>query len=684
MRISINFTANLSYAAKELVLFLNKYTNCDIVKHTKECDQVIELLVDKQMLAHHYNIYGDGKKLTISGGNESSVLCGVYEALADAGILFEATGYSVPHKFDLEAFFNVNKAVKPKFRLRGIRQHINFTMDISSYPLKDAQEYIRSLARMRYNAITFHSYPGQWHETNPLNPKDFAGHFFYGRVHPIPKGDALTASRINNRKYFCIPEVEAIFEDEAKKSEYAKYWLNEVMKTAKEVGMTITLSVEILVDDEEIICNSLHTICKNYPLIDTFELISEECGGFKDIPGLTLEKLPEYMKEHLGKDVFDGKCSIDFLEELPYQLGSAIISLKRVLLALSLREKWLGGLDKVPQLRGGLYLTCTNTLKVLRQVLREKLPAGMTMSLLPAHGASAVADNVIKTGTTAQDWQNTMFYSWAEFDGNMYIQQMETDGICKLASLPDSDSSYGFCINHWRTVENNLPITYCAETAISGMSAKDFYPVYARKIGITNTEKFTEILTKFASLNTYCRDNLFNIGFCSVPNWLSWCRKGDAISPRCVPVEFQSQAIIEYEEVVLGLNELLPFATVKEGIEFLRLMINRCKTSILHIKSLMELDKIVEIYDYDNPKQPSKEEFEQINYIIKNSRSLAEEYLHLYGELLPDRGGEGQLVSYYETTIKFIDAVASNFIRDIVVEEVEDYDAPPMPDESAK
>ena len=684
MRISINYTANLSYAAKELVSFLSKYTNCIILKNTQDCDKEIKLFVDSSIPPHHYNICGNGQKLTVGGGNESSVLCGVYETLADAGILFEATGYSVPRKFDLDLFFSVNKEVKPKFRLRGIRQHINFTMDISSYPLKDAQEYIRSLARMRYNAITFHSYPGQWHETNPLNPTDFAGHFFYGRVHPIPKGDALTASRINNRKYFCIPEVEAIFEDEAKKSEYAKYWLNEVMKTAKEVGMTITLSVEILTEDKEVICNSLHAICENYPLIDTLELISEECGGFKDTPGLTLENLPEYMKEHLGNDVFDGKCSIAFLDELPYQLGSAIISLKRVLLALNLREKWLSSLNKIPQLRAGLYLTCTNTLKVLRQVLREKLPAGMTMSLLPAHGAVAVADNVIKTGTNSQDWQNTMFYSWAEFDGNMYIQQMETDGICKLASLPNSESSYGFCINHWRTVENNLPITYCAETAVSGMSSAEFYPIYAKKIGIENTEKFADVLTKFASLNTYCRDNLFNIGFCSAPNWLNWCRKGDAISPRCFPAEFQSQAILSYEEVILGLKELLSTAYATEGIEFLRLMINRCETSILHIKSLMELDKIVEIYDYDNPKQLSKAELEQINSIIKKSRGLAEEYLHLYGELLPDRGGEGQLVSYYETTIKFIDSVASNFIRDIVVEEVEDYDAPPMPDESAK
>jgi len=38
-----------------------------------------------------------------------------------------------------------------------------FISIISSYPVEEACEYIRNLARMRMNYITFHSYPGQWY-----------------------------------------------------------------------------------------------------------------------------------------------------------------------------------------------------------------------------------------------------------------------------------------------------------------------------------------------------------------------------------------------------------------------------------------------------------------------------------------------------------------------------------------
>ena len=132
-------SAGLSYAVRELNRFLTEYTSAMILQK-EGGERTVTLLTDGDMPAHHYAVEGDGTHTTIRGGNPSSVLCGVYEALADAGILFEANGYSVPLAFDLNAFFAVHKQVKPKFRLRGIRQHISFPMDISSYALKEAKE----------------------------------------------------------------------------------------------------------------------------------------------------------------------------------------------------------------------------------------------------------------------------------------------------------------------------------------------------------------------------------------------------------------------------------------------------------------------------------------------------------------------------------------------------------------
>ena len=685
-------TAGLSYAALELARFLAEFTNAEIARESvpssSEAERCVALRIDADLPPHCWSIRGDGHALEIRGGSPSAVYCGVCDALADAGIRFTADGYSAPLGFDAEGFFALSKDVRPKFRLRGIRQHINFPMDISAYSLKEAKEYIRSVARMRFNAITFHSYPGQWHETRPDDPADHAGHFFYGQVHPIPADDPLTASRIGNRKIYCIPEAEAIFDDEEKRADYARYWLNELMKTAKEAGMTVTLSVEILSDNAEAEGRMLHVLCETYPLIDMLELISEECGGFRDQPGLTRENVTAFLTDLFGDRILGADGKVPGLpDHLPGQLGSSAVCLKRMLRVLENRDSWLDGLSRRPELRAGLYLTDRDTLRVLRPVLRDNLPEGMTMSLLPAHGALAAADNIECTGTLSSDWQNTMFYSWAEFDGNMFIQQMSTEGIEKLASLPpeDCDSAYGFSINHWRTAENTLAISYAAEAGISAMPADAFYRRYAERCGIADPDGFAALCRRLARADTYNRDNLFNIGFCAVGCWLNWHRKGDYMRPRGFAMKDYRHAVSEYETAIDEARALLPSAGKKEGTAWLRLMINRCGASILHIRSMMVLEELNEVFDFDHPAPVTDETAkDRIEEILKRSRKTAEAYLHLYGEILPDRGGEGQLASYHETTLVYIDAVAAPFTKSGAVMEKETYDAPPMPDAEAK
>ena len=213
MNILITANESLSYATEELIYFLNKYTNVNVGKDIKEPNKTINLFVDNILHKSNYNISGNSVCLKISGGSLSAVLCGVYDALAEGGIFFEATGYSVPRAFDLEVFFNVNKKVNPKFRLRGIRQHINFPMDVSSYTLKEAKEYIRSLARMRYNAITFHSYPGQWHEVNTEGEKDTIDKHT-GRIHGnigVTTSQQMLQSELDIARFNIIQEITNLF-----------------------------------------------------------------------------------------------------------------------------------------------------------------------------------------------------------------------------------------------------------------------------------------------------------------------------------------------------------------------------------------------------------------------------------------------------------------------------------------
>jgi hypothetical protein len=246
--------------------------------------------------------------------------------------------------------------------------------------------------------------------------------------------------------------------------------------------------------------------------------------------------------------------------------------------------------------------------------------------------------------------------------------------------MTEADSAYGFCINHWRTAENNLTIAYAAEAACKGTSTEDFYKSYARRLGIGDEAGFANVCGALASLDTYNRDTLFNIGFCAVVCWINWHKRGNGMAPRCYPAEHQKHAVAEYERLIGGFESLLPAASTPEGITFLRLMANRCQTSILHIRAMMVLDELAEIYDFDDPKPLTDARMARVREILAESMDAAWEYLRVYGDILPDRGGEGQLISYYETAVFYIRAVMATFDQTPVVSLADAYDAPPMPD----
>lgn len=677
MKIRINaLTPGLDYAVSELRLLLGQYTSALFTDG--DADFQITLAENKAMQPHWYALSGDGKTLSVTGGSFSSVLCGAYEALADAGVLFEATGHTVPKKFDLNAFMAANKEVHPKVRLRGVRQHINFPMDISSYPLKDAQEYIRALARMRFNAITFHSYPGQWHPVDPASPDDHPGHFFYGQTHPLPGSDPLTAGRIDNRKVYCIPEAEAIYDNEKARGEYAKYWLNEVMKTAKEAGLTITLSVEPAFEDGEKLGRMLRNVIEMYPLIDVLEIISYESGESTFLSDLTPETAPAVFRELLGSDALNADGTLDGLTgEIPHQLPGAAVSLRRMMTALNTRDQWLSGLEKKPELRVGMYITCKDTLKIILPVMRRLLPDDVTRSILPAHGAMVVANNIEELNLTEKDWQNTMLYSWAEFDGNMYLQQMSTDGLEKLTAMPEAESIYGLCINHWRTSENAMAINFAAETTNQPAKAADFYRNFADRVGISDADAFAAACDRLAKLDSYTRWNLMNFGFCFVG---CWYKPGEVTPPRPYKDECMQHALAEYRALAEAFEALLDSASTGRGISYLRLMANRCRTSVSHVLSLLTLKGVHKYYDYANPSAPTEEQLAGIRQVISESLAHAQDYINLYGALMPDRGCQGNLISYVETTPVFIRIVASHFFGSGAADQTLSFDAPSSPD----
>ena len=141
------------YAERELKRYLRKYSGAAF---GEGAELTFRLEVDESLPAHCYGWRWEESSLTLRGGSESALLCCVYQLLSQLGVCFSTEGDFLKKPFALGSLPE-SQDFSPYCRYRGVRQHINFPMDISAYPLGKAKEYIRRLARMGMNAITFHS-----------------------------------------------------------------------------------------------------------------------------------------------------------------------------------------------------------------------------------------------------------------------------------------------------------------------------------------------------------------------------------------------------------------------------------------------------------------------------------------------------------------------------------------------
>ncbi len=558
--------------------------------------------------AYGYSVSGD--TVTLSGRREHEVLLAVYLLLERLGFTFD-TDTRYPQRLDVSAL-KESELIRPFVRLRGIRQHINFLMDISSYHLKDAKAYIRSLARMRMNAITFHSYDGMWHHD--------PGHFFYGKTHPLPKQRSLR-EKIDNRSYYMIPACEALYGDEKAVGEYAVYFLNELIQTAKQCGMHVTLSIEPS-EDLSVTAEALAF----YPDIDMLELITPEGGGVFKPTCTDTASIKAHAVKLFGEEILEH----GILPGLDEQLSTHSEAIVPTFYSLNRAMTHAQQVDTLP-VRVGLYVLCPETLYIVKRIMDKVLPTDMIKTFLPAHGAEAVKDVVKGMEFAPEDFQHTVLHSWIEFDGNMYLSQNAANAIDRTCRLlqehTKAPSIHAMYFNHWRTEENRISIAYAAAATEAPIPVDDWYLAYAKRMGIPDVETFAALMTEAGELDIFCRDKLFNIGFCFLSCWTA--HFGNGWIKEFTP-EKLSAAKHKMQTLIEGFDTLLAQTNDREGIFLLRFLQNRYAASILHLDAIGAMNRL----------------FTEGESALEEALTYAAAYLQTYSQMLPDRGGEGQLVDY--------------------------------------
>lgn len=549
------------------------------------------------------------------------------------------------------------------FVKRGIRQHINFPMDISSYSLEQAKAYIHQIADMGCNFITFHSYPDQWYEFERDGEKHYAGHYFYSEPHPVDESNVLFPYT-GNKQYFMIPEHENLMIEgkEQELSARAISWLNAVMEEARECGMEVRLSIELRGGKPEENAALCRDILKQYPCISSLELMTQECGNFGPL-SWKKEEIREKLIGIFGQAAESESIEPYFQENL-YQLPVTMEELKINLDTIHLLKET----DfKVP-LSCGIYASDPNTLNLALYFIRELAESDVEMSFMPDHGAMAVAEKLEAMALTPEDMKRCMIYSWAEFDGNMYLQQSEIYGLEKCINVLTEKSGgapYAIAVNHWRTQENMLTLSYFAEASAGRKDSRSFLLSYAEKNGITDGEKLVQAVDALEKATNYARYHLGNIGFCYYGCW-----RGEGLGS----VGCWTRENIEHG-IALYVKALHLFEKITGDEEMTGFMNNRIACSIIHLNVIEHLTFLQPLWGH-----PDKEGYaQQVRDICKSAEVFAGAYLKRYCEQLPDRGCVGNAVSYQHVTYGVIRHLFNRMTGEEMDLMESDADAPPSP-----
>lgn len=641
-------------------------------------DYTFTLAVDSTMQDGEFACQQQAKgEFLLAGSDPTAMLHAVHTLLETVGYTFDITGVTAPEKLNTAALDNLDLRVTPRVRWRGIRQHVNFPMDISSYPIDEAKAYLLSMVRMRFNKIAIHSYPGQWYEVASADTINYAGHFFYGDRHYMYDSPLLQKAVRFNDSTFCIPEAEECFDNKAQRSRLAIAWMQELIGYAKSIGLNVQFSIEPRLTPVDEVVALCHTVADTYPGIDALEMITEETGGWG--PGCTDEQVRQTLTDYFAPEVLTDSTIIGAirpsqsdLNNLYTQIGIITSTIKRLEADPTFR-------GKVPTLKMGIYCTVPTYGPGAYRLARVTLP-NHNITIMPSHGSDGVARNFESIVTTPEDLARTEIYSWIEFDGLMYLQQNGSNGIAQLEEKLDSLGGGAQCnsvlFNHWRTAENRTTARFAAvSTLIGGVSPENFYMNYASRLGIEDGELLAKAMIMINNVDSYSTGALGNIGFCWVGAWRSG---GSFTYMNCESIERARGIYLEAGEIFAA---LLKTAKTQAAREYLELLGNRTLASVIYLTAFREAAELRTIQPQADGTYSPEDQARAVE-ICNHSLLVFDQYMETMARMLPDRGSEGTLVSVWNAPIRGLKVLRSR-MGGVAIEEVPHsdtpVDAPPLP-----
>ena len=630
--------------------------------------------------AFSYTIQHASKKINVvfSGEDETAMVHAVHGFLEHLGFQFEFTGTITPSSIQADTLRNGNYTTIPFARWRGIRQHVNFPMDISSYPIEEAKTYLKNMIRMRFNKLAVHSYPNLWHEVRTGDSIEYAGNFFYNRPHEIPSIPIIKNNIRFNDKYFVIPDIEPYYADRIRKSAMAVEWMKELLSYAKSIGLRIQFSVEPRTrGDVNYILDNCRSAVQNYPMMDELEVITEELGGWGN--ACTDTAVRNALVSHFGKAVLEDTLVTNVIRKNQTDLDNLVDQVGRNIEAVRIIKKDpLFASGKI-SLKLGVYCTIQPYAAMAYHLVRKYMPS-TELTIMPGHGSVRTANNFAKVQATAADLAKTTVFSWIEFDGLMFTQQNPIAGIESLVNDLENrnigQQVNAIIFNHWRTAENRTAAKYAALTSLLGpIKRVDFYTSYAKELGIADTKAFAVNMKKMEEIDQLSTNDLPNVGFCWVGAWLQGA-----------PYTWMNRTMLQkvnnmYDTVGASLEEIKKSVSNPAGRSYLDFLCNRIATSALYLKAF-SAGAAIQTIEKDGSGKYSGAAAERATSICNEALTLFGTYMKLHTKMMPDRGTEGTLINLWHGPmygLKVLRKTIGNIPMDAPIKEEKSSDAPPLP-----
>jgi len=220
-------TALESYVIKDAVSFLSKmYTDAidtsgsgttfDIVIGTPNNNSLIAdqitggslVLPTGKYAGQGYAIKTIGTTIYVAASSDTGLSPGMYDLLQQLGAYFQISGEILPAPSAF-AITNISVSVAPAFRYCGLFPWDNFLCGMSGWNEEDFKLFIDRMARLRFNFIEFHNYPGMayYNETytdgSPNSTSDHVADYANSFTNTVIGGGAMgTTTTFGTRQWW--------------------------------------------------------------------------------------------------------------------------------------------------------------------------------------------------------------------------------------------------------------------------------------------------------------------------------------------------------------------------------------------------------------------------------------------------------------------------------------------------